>query len=333
MKPLVALRISMLAIAAVGASACPASPPAASPLTQVTDIPLPGGTTRFDYESFDQQRHLLFIAHLGDSEVLAFDTQSQSVIARIKNVSQVHGVLAVPELGLVYATATGTGEVVAIDERSFAITARSPTGRFPDGMAYASESHKLYVSDMRGESETVIDTRNNAVVATIPLGGEVGNSQYDPVSKHVFVNVDSPHQLVEIDPASDDVVGRIELVGAKGNHGLLIAPDQRLAFVACEDNAKLLAVDLRARKVQATFTLGDDPDVLAYDAAAGLLYVASESGIVSVFKSDAGGVTKLSEGFVGADAHVVAVDTVTHHVYFPLKNVAGRAVLRVMHAR
>ena len=91
----------------------------------MADIPLPGGTTRFDYESFDASRHLLFIAHLGDSEVLAFDTQSQRVVARIKDVSHVHGVLAVPELGRVYATATGTDEVVAIDENSFAITATS----------------------------------------------------------------------------------------------------------------------------------------------------------------------------------------------------------------
>jgi hypothetical protein len=40
------------------------------PLQKVADVPLGGGTTRFDYESFDSSRHLLFIAHLGDSEVV-----------------------------------------------------------------------------------------------------------------------------------------------------------------------------------------------------------------------------------------------------------------------
>jgi hypothetical protein len=46
------------------------------------DIPLDGRSTRWDYASIDPARHLLFIAHLGDSEVIAFDTASQRVIAR-----------------------------------------------------------------------------------------------------------------------------------------------------------------------------------------------------------------------------------------------------------
>ena len=39
-------------------------------LVRVADIPLGGNTTRLDYESLDQGRHLLFIAHLGASEVV-----------------------------------------------------------------------------------------------------------------------------------------------------------------------------------------------------------------------------------------------------------------------
>src|SRR5215472_6419906 len=84
-------------------------------LQRVADVPLGGNTTRMDYASIDPERHVLFIAHLGDSAVIAFDTQAQRVVARIANVSKVHGVLAIPELGAVYATATGTNEVVAID--------------------------------------------------------------------------------------------------------------------------------------------------------------------------------------------------------------------------
>lgn len=109
----------------VAAAGAPASP---LPLRSVADIPLSGNTTRLDYESLDTGRHLLFIAHLGDSAVIAFDTKAQRVVARIEGVSKVHGVLAVPEVGKVYASATGTNEVVAIDETSFKITARMPGG-------------------------------------------------------------------------------------------------------------------------------------------------------------------------------------------------------------
>lgn len=44
-------------------------------------------------------------------------------------------------------------------------------------------------------------------------------------------------------------------------------------------------------------------------------------------------VTKLSDGRVGANAHVVAVNAATHRSYFPLKNVDGRPILRIIALR
>jgi YVTN family beta-propeller protein len=300
------------------------------PLKLLADVPLGGRPTRLDYASFDPERHLLFIAHLGDGEVVVFDTGAARVIGRIPGVASVHGVLAIPAMSRVYASATGSNEIVAIDEATLKIIARMPGGRYPDGMAYAPDAHKLYVSDETGETETVIDIRSTTRIATIPLSGEVGNTQYDPVSRHIFVNVQSRQQLVEIDPATDGVIARIDLPGARGNHGLLIDPEQRLAFIACEGNHKLLVLDMRTMRVTSSFEVGDDPDVLAFDPQLHLLYVAGEAGIVSMFKADAGNVSKIGDGRIGPNAHVVAVDESTHRAYFPLKNVQGQATLRIM---
>jgi YVTN family beta-propeller protein len=299
-------------------------------LRSVADVPLGGTTTRMDYESLDPDRHLLFIAHLGDSAVIVFDTRAQRVITRIEGVSKVHGVLAIPELARVYASATGSNEVVAIDEGTFKITARVAGGIYPDGMAYAPEAHKLYVSDEHGATETVIDVRTNQRVATIPLGGEVGNSQYDPATKHVFAKVQTRAQLIEIDPLTDKVVARVDLEGAQGNHGLLIEPGQHRAFIACEDNHKLLVLDLETRKVTASFDVGEGPDVLAYDPGLRYLYVAAESGTVSIFNAQSRQVSPAGAVQIGPNAHVVAVDPDSHLSFFPLKNLGGRTVLRIM---
>ncbi|MBT2792760.1 YncE family protein [Paraburkholderia strydomiana] len=306
---------------------------AALPLAHVVDVPLPGRATRLDYESFDSVRHLLFIAHLGDSEVIVFDTQNSRVVARIGNIADVHGVLVVPELSRVYASATGTNEVVAIDEATFKITARVPGGVYPDGMAYAPDTRKLYVSDETGGTETVIDTQSNRRTNTIQLGGTIGNTQYDAASRHIFVNAQSRQKLVEIDPSDDAVVAQIDLPGAKGNHGLYIVPQLHLAFVACEDNARLLELNLLTHKVVQSFDVGDHPDVLAFDPGPGTLYVAGEAGVVSMLTVGTSTVSKTGEGSIGPNAHVVGVDPSTHRVYFPLKNVDGRPLLRVMAPR
>jgi YVTN family beta-propeller protein len=323
-----AIAWASLAILALGA--CAARPSdAGSTLAVVADVTLPGDTSRFDYESLDPARHLLFIAHLGADEVLVFDTARRRVVARIPDVRAVHGVLVVPELGRVYASATGTNEVVAIDPDAFTITARIPGGRYPDGMAYAPGARKLYVSDETGGTETVIDVATNRAIATIELGGEAGNTQYDSATGHILVNVQSRGELVEIDPANDEVVARIPLPGAKGNHGLLVDAGGRRAFIACEDNDRLLVLDLDSRRVLDSFEVGHAPDVLAPDPSRGRVFVASESGILTVLESRHGRTVKAFEGLVGANGHAVAVDPRTHLAYFPLKDAGGHPVLRI----
>ena len=321
-------RLACSVLLAGNGLAAMAAPPLS--LQPVADGPLGGNTTRLDYASLDLRRHLLFIAHLGDSAVIVFDTQANRVLTRIEGLSKVHGVLALPELGTVYATATGTNEVVAIDESMLKVTARAAGGVYPDGMAYAPAAHKLYVSDERGGTETVIDVRTNNRVATIALGGEVGNSQYDALSGHVFANVQTRRQLIEIDPATDQVIARIDLPGAQGNHGLLIEPQQRRAFIACEDNHKLLVLDLETRKLTGSFEVGESPDVLAYDPGPGLLYVAAESGVVSFFRAERGRISAAGAALIGPNAHVVAVDPESHLSFFPLKDLGGRTTLRIM---
>ena len=303
------------------------------PLRHVADVPLGGHTTRLDYASLDSSRHLLFIAHLGDSKVIAFDTQTQRVISRIAGVRSAHGVLVVAELSKVYVSATGTNEVVAIDEVSLQIRSRTPAGVYPDGMAYAPKAQRLFVSDEHGNTVTVIDVNTDKRVATIALDGEIGNVQYDAASNHIFANVQTRGELVEIDPETDKVIARIDLPGADGNHGLLIDSRRRLAFIACEGNDKLLVLNLDTKKIEATFAVGKDPDVLAFDPGLDYLYVAGESGIVSVFTIASGKVSKLGEGLLGPHAHVVTVDPATHRSYFPLMDLDGQTALRIMDVR
>ena len=65
------------------------------PLRSVGEVPLPGDNSRFDYASLDEQRRILFIAHLGASEVVEVDIHANQVVRTIPNISQVHGVLVV----------------------------------------------------------------------------------------------------------------------------------------------------------------------------------------------------------------------------------------------
>src|SRR5438552_3166022 len=215
------------------------------------------------------------------------------------------------------------------DDQTLQIVARASAGDYPDGVTYASKSNKFYLSDLHGKMDTVIDAKTNQVVTTIALGGGAGNTQYDSVSEHIFVTVHGQNELAEIDRNKDQVIGRYPLPGCSGSHGLNIDSEHRLAFVACEENAKLAVFDLDAKKITAIQSVGADPDVLAFDKAFARLYISAESGVISIFDERAKSLVKIGEGFFAANAHSVAVDSRTHRVYFPLQNVGGKPVLRI----
>jgi YVTN family beta-propeller protein len=318
-----------LVLAALGApSVAVGQQPAPADFYTVRDIPLPGDTSRFDYESLDPQSHRLYISHLGAGTVPVVDVQASAVVGEIQNVPGVHGVLFVPDLGRVYATATNSNQVAVIDPQALSVIATIPGGVYPDGMAYDPELQKLYVSDETGGTDTVIDTSTNQVVATIPSGGEVGNTQFDAVAHQILVAVQTRNQVVTIDPQSDQVTGRYDTAGCDHPHGLQVSPDRRLAFVACEGNAKLVVMDLQTMAITGSFDVGSGPDVLAFDAQRRILYVAAESGpLTALYETDTG-LRMLAQREVGPNAHVVAVDQDTGHIYVPIANLGGVPVLR-----
>jgi len=297
----------------------------------IANIPLGGGASRFDYQSLDRYSGRLFIAHLGASIVSVFDTKTRKVVADIAGIAGVHGVLVIPELGLVYASATDANQVVVIDEQTLHIVTTLPGGVYPDGLAYDPHLHHLFVSDETGQTDTVIDTQTNQRIATIPLGGEAGNTQYDPISRRVFVDVQTRNQLIAIDPATNQIVAQYALPGCEHDHSLLLDEAARLAFVASDGNNMLLVVDLQHdMHMLSAQPVGETPDVLAFDTERQVLYVACESGVVSLFEEQGRRVRKVGDQFVAPEAHSIAVDQQTHQVYLPLEDVGGKPVLRIV---
>jgi DNA-binding beta-propeller fold protein YncE len=322
---------------ALATSAGHASPEASARddeiLHQVTDVPVPGSPARFDYQSLDPASSRLYIAHMGADQVIAVSTATLAILGVVEDVPMATGVLAVPDVGRVYAAAPGDHDVAVIDPRTLAVVTRLGDIGFPDGLAYAPRSRQVFVSDEAGGGELVIDATSNEVVTTIAIGGEAGNTQVDPGSGCIVVAVQDRDQLAFIDPATDRLVARHDLdAGCASPHGFLIDAPRRLAFVTCEDNAKLVVVDLQTLTVTATSDVGDGPDVLAFDPGWRRLYVASEAGVVSVFDERGAALTAVGT-YRAPHAHSVAVDPRTHRVYLPLENVDGRPVLRVLEPR
>ena len=300
-----------------------------APLKQVADVPLPGAAVRFDYQSFDRTHKRLYIAHMNADQLVVFDVKKREVVANLDGFPNVHGVLAVPEIDRIFGSATGEHKLAIVDMGTLKILATPGPIKYPDGIAYAPGPKRVFVSDEHGNADVVVDATTNTLIATIKLEGGAGNTVYDPGSGRILVAVHEKNELVSIDPATAKIISHHPVPGIESPHGIVIDVDARLAFVAGEENNKLAVLDLTSGQVLAIYAVGKDPDVLAFDPGLKLLYVSAESGNVTVFREN--GKALVNVGSLSMPhAHTVSVDPDTHLVYFPLQNLNGKPVLRIM---
>jgi hypothetical protein len=303
------------------------------PLVLVGDIALPGRVSRFDYQEIDAANGRLVIAHMGDNEVVVVSLADGSTIGRISNITTARGIAVASSVNRIFATAT-TNQLVSIDATTLREVGRVATGSGPDGVAWDPIDQRVGVSDQRDGAISIIAERGNGTRIQLPLGVETGNVVFDSVRRRFWIAVvrsTGPDQLVGVDPASATVLERIDVPGCTGAHGLRVHPDGQSALIACEGNGRLVRVGLGSSHAQVIASVGSVPDVLAIDSELNWLYVASESGDLTVFDLSQPGLVEIGREQPGPAAHSVAVDSHTHRVFFPLARGASETpVLRIM---
>ena len=161
------------------------TPPPASGLVLIQDVPLPSGLgpaspghtnpldpgvqqnfDHFDFQAYDAATHQLFIAHSGpnpdllalekppvkfdpkyDGHIIIFNTQKQLVTGRV-DIPQVAGVLDVPELGKVFAADAQDNDIFDIDVNTLKFTPIAlPDNEGPDAISYDPDHQLIFVSD------------------------------------------------------------------------------------------------------------------------------------------------------------------------------------------
>jgi len=221
-------------------------------------------------------------------------------------------------------------KLVIIDAVALTEITRVTTGTSPDGDAFDPDDKIVGVSDQGDGALSLIPNSGTGTRTQVPLGSETGNVVYDPGSKQFWITVvksSPPDQLVEVDPKAGTVTTSIPLPGCTGAHGLRLHPDGHSAFIACEDNNKLARVDLGGSNAITLGDTGSGPDVLSIDPSKGWLYVAAESGDLTVWDITKPGASLVGHDQPGDNSHTVAEDPATHRVFFPLPS---GPVLRIM---
>jgi DNA-binding beta-propeller fold protein YncE len=303
------------------------------PLTLVADVDVPGESKRFDYQDIDAAKQLLVVAHMNDNAVLILDLKDGSVKKRLTGIPRPRGVAIASDIGVIFVTSTPK-HLVLIDTTSLTEITRVETGAGPDGDAWDPADKIVGVSDQGDGALSLISDAGRGTRKQVALGTETGNVVYDAARGQFWITVVGPKvpdQLVEIDPKAATITTRIPLPGCTGAHGLRLHPDGQSAFIACEENDTLARVDLTDPHAVTTLPTGSGPDVLSIDPGLGWLYVAAESGDLTVFDISQPDLVLVGHDQPGPHSHSVVADPATHRVFFPLlAGPSGTPVVRIM---
>jgi YVTN family beta-propeller protein len=300
---------SLLPILLQGCAAAPIAPVR----YEVVERIRVGGAGGWDYLTFDQIRHRLFIPR-GD-RVQVWDANSGKVTSEIAGTAGVHGVALAQDLnrGFTSDGRANTITVFGLDDLKVVKTI-AIAGINPDAILYEPGFKRVYAFNGRSKSMTVIDAVSLEVLGDIAMGGKPEGAVSDGAG-HVFVNIEDTGELLSIDQATNQVRARWPLAPCTNPTGLAIDVVHQRLFSVC-DNGKMVIIDSRSGRLVATVPIGDGPDGAEFDPVLGIAFSSNGQGTLTVVREeDPDRFAVVADVATQERARTMTLDPASHRIY------------------
>jgi DNA-binding beta-propeller fold protein YncE len=271
------------------------------------------GDDFWDYLTFDQATHRLFIAH--GTKVDVVDVNTDKVIGEISDTQGVHGVALAPELNRGFASDGRAAQVTIFDLKTLAPIGTAKTGDNPDAIVYDPATKRVFTMNGRSANATAIDAATGDIAGTIPLGGKPEFAVADGKG-HIYVNLEDKSEELEINSKALKVTRQWSMAPCQNPTGLAMDVAHQRLFAGCGN--KLLAVmDARAGRMVTTLPIGEGVDANRFDPGTGYILSSNgQSSTMTVIREDAPDkYTVLDNIPTARGARTMEVNLQTHEVY------------------
>jgi DNA-binding beta-propeller fold protein YncE len=286
-----------------------AAPPAYKTIKQIKV----GGANRWDYPLVDAANHRLYIAHMGQVDVV--DTAAQKVVGSVMGTTGVHGVTIAPDLGRGFASDGGDNDVTIFDLKTLATLSKVKTGQNPDAIIYEPVSKRVFTLNGRSKDATAIDAKTgNVITASLALGGKPEFAQVDGKG-HIFVNIEDTAEIAQIDAKDALVSKRYSIAPCEDPSGLAIDPKGRLYSVCA--NKLMIVSDPAKGTVIATAPIGLGCDGVAFDDGYAFSANGADGTITMVGETSPGKFEVVATIPSQRSARTIASDPKAHKLYLP----------------
>ena len=196
--------------------------------------------------------------------VVEVETNTNTVTRGIPTHGEIsHMVLVSPDDRTLYTANINTEDVSVIDRGSGELITKIVCGKGVEGMGFTPDGRSLWALNQEGGSICVIDVATNEVTTTFDCPGLPIRVAFTSDGKVALVpSWAEAGELVVIDIETLSEIKRIP-VGSQAI-GLVISPDETVAFVGCEHTDGVHVVDMGSLSVIGKIFTDDGSDAMAF---------------------------------------------------------------------
>ena len=294
------------------------APAQAAPLYHIAhEVKVPGDEG-WDYLTFEQGGHRLFIAH--GTQVTVVDTDQLAATGAVADTPGAHGVALAPDVGHGYVSAGRSSTIVVFDLKSLArLKEIKSTGENPDAIIYDAPTQRVFAFNGRGRNATVIDAKTDQVVGTIALDAKPEFAVSDGKG-HVYVNLEDKNSLAQIDPQRQAVTAVWKIDGCEEPSGLAMDVQGQRLFAGC-GNKVMAVVDATSGRTLGTAPIGEGVDATAWDPHIRLAFASCGEGVLTVIALSASGAPEVAQSLATQrGARTMALDERSHRIFLVTAN-------------
>ena len=195
--------------------------------------------------------------------VVEVDTATHEMTRAISTHGKIsHMVLVSNDNERLYTANITSENVSVIDRKSGELITQIPCEAGAEGMAFTPDGKQLWVANQSGESMSIIDLATHTVVERFDLPGMPVRIKFTKDGQRAYIpSWTQEGVLIVLDVPNRNEIKRIK-VGALAI-GVELSPDEKFAYVGCENLDGLHVVDTETLEVVAIVDTGDGPDPMA----------------------------------------------------------------------
>jgi DNA-binding beta-propeller fold protein YncE len=252
---------------------------AQAPLQPIARLVMPGSVQgKFDHLGIDEKGNRLFVAAESAHQVLVFDLKTGKYLRSITGIGIPHAIFVREDLNRIYITDGGAGALKVYDGRTYALLKSIPLKVDADSIGYDPATHFLYIDNGGGDA-------------------------HETFSMLSIVDTTRDAKVADVKIDGDT----LEAMALERNTDRMYVNDAALN--------KVVELDRKDRSIVAMWpvAMGKRNVAMALDQSGNRLFVASRSGVISVF--DAGNGKELLALPIGKGVDDLTFDPASKRLY------------------